>query len=206
MALVSDLITPFVLHYWLTAACWTKTQWFGQPVYKAPTDLWMYQEIIAESIPDLLIETGTSAGGSALFFASLFDLIGRGHVLTIDTDNYEHKQRVHPRITFLIGDSLTAPILEVVYGMAIEKRCMVSLDSLHTYEQVRGELEAYAWLTGPGCYCVVEDTMVDYEWGRPAAGAAVNAFLANNPGMFDQDRTREQHLLTLNPGGWLRRL
>jgi cephalosporin hydroxylase len=51
-------------------------QWMGHLLLKWPPDLWMYQEIIFETRPDLIIETGTYKGGSALYFANLFDLIG----------------------------------------------------------------------------------------------------------------------------------
>ena len=34
--------------------------WLGTPALKAPADLWIYQEIIAELRPDLIVETGTT--------------------------------------------------------------------------------------------------------------------------------------------------
>ena len=42
---------------------WKKTFWRGVPVQKFPCDLWIYQEILFECKPDLVIETGTGAGG-----------------------------------------------------------------------------------------------------------------------------------------------
>jgi cephalosporin hydroxylase len=44
----------------------------------------VYQELIHELPPALLVETGTLAGGSAMFYASIFDLVGKGAVLSID--------------------------------------------------------------------------------------------------------------------------
>jgi hypothetical protein len=37
----------------------------GVPALKYPSDSWSYQEIVYETKPDLIIETGTNEGGSA---------------------------------------------------------------------------------------------------------------------------------------------
>jgi cephalosporin hydroxylase len=42
----------------------------------------MYQEILHEVQPELIIEKGTYQGGSALFLTSICDHPGYGHVLT----------------------------------------------------------------------------------------------------------------------------
>src|SRR5438132_2003738 len=55
-----------------------QTYWLGVPLQKSPLDCWVYQEIIVELRPDVIVETGTDLGGSALFFASVCDLIGHG--------------------------------------------------------------------------------------------------------------------------------
>jgi cephalosporin hydroxylase len=53
---------------------WGNMYWQGTLVLKCPLDLWIYQEIICETKPEVVIETGTFQGGSALFLASVFDL------------------------------------------------------------------------------------------------------------------------------------
>jgi cephalosporin hydroxylase len=45
--------------------------WLGTQVLKNPFDLWIYQELLARTRPDVIIETGTFAGGSALYLAFL---------------------------------------------------------------------------------------------------------------------------------------
>jgi cephalosporin hydroxylase len=65
----------------LSGGTWADTYWLGVPLAKCPLDLWIYQEIVSHTRPDLVIETGTFKGGSALFFASLFDLAGGGDVV-----------------------------------------------------------------------------------------------------------------------------
>jgi hypothetical protein len=59
------------LFYFLGNQTWHNTRWMGVVLYKFPTDLWVYQEIVHETRPTLIIETGTAHGGSALFFAHL---------------------------------------------------------------------------------------------------------------------------------------
>jgi len=55
-----------------------RTKWMGVPCLKTPLDLWIYQEILFEVRPDLVVETGTHMGGSALFLAHMLELLGRG--------------------------------------------------------------------------------------------------------------------------------
>ena len=50
---------------------WDKqTSWLGTRIQKLPLDLMVYQEILHERRPDVVIETGTLEGGSARFFAN----------------------------------------------------------------------------------------------------------------------------------------
>src|SRR5262245_30996750 len=83
---------------------WYATAWLGVTVWKCPLDLWVYQEIVHEIRPDLIVETGTAFGGSALYLASICDLIGHGHVVTIDIQETPNRPR-HERITYLLGSS-----------------------------------------------------------------------------------------------------
>jgi hypothetical protein len=79
------------------SSVWTKTSFFGVPVAKCPLDLWICQEIIFETKPNFIVETGTSKGGSASFFASICELINQGQVITIDIEKQDIP--LHPRIT-----------------------------------------------------------------------------------------------------------
>jgi cephalosporin hydroxylase len=53
---------------------------------KCPLDLWIYQEIVHELAPDLIIGTGTAGGGSGRFLATLCEAKGRGEVISIDIE------------------------------------------------------------------------------------------------------------------------
>ena len=62
------------LYYNSPDRTWQNTFWLGVRAQKCPLDLWIYQEILWEMKPDLIIECGTAHGGSALFLASICDI------------------------------------------------------------------------------------------------------------------------------------
>lgn len=183
--------------------------WLGRPIWQNVLDLWIMQETIAELKPALLIETGTNRGGAALFFAHLFDLIGKGHVVTIDIEKLHDLS--HPRIRFLIGNSTEPAIIESVRSLAQEVGgpVLVTLDSDHSASHVRAELAAYAPLVTPGSWCLVQDGVIDtlprYAAGRPGPLAAIEDFLKSSPD-FELDAARSRKfLISHHPNGWLRR-
>ncbi len=203
----SSLVDPFHrLYYGRREQTWGNTFWLGHRVLKCPLDLWSYQEILFDVRPELIIETGTYQGGSALFLASICDLLGQGDVLTIDVDRRDDRPR-HPRITYLTGSSTSLAILRQVHRRAESaSRVLVILDSGHAKEHVLAELHAYAPLVTPGSYLVVEDTNlnghpVESDHG-PGPAEAVAEFLERNDA-FVRDERREKFLLTFNPGGYL---
>jgi len=150
----------------------------------------------------------TAFGGSALYLASICDLIRHGHVVTADVTEAPNRPQ-HERITYLIGSSTSPAIVERVTAMARGKSALVILDSDHRKEHVRAELEAYAPLVGPGGYVVVEDTNVNGHPVLPDFGPgpmeAVDDFLEEHP-EFTVDTSREKYLMTFNPRGYLRRV
>jgi cephalosporin hydroxylase len=176
-------------------------------VQKCPLDLWVYQEIIYEVQPDLIIETGTCYGGSALFFANMLDLLGKGNVITIDI-NKENDLPKHDRITYLNGSSIDSDILRHIWAAVKNKRVLVNLDSDHTKDYVLKEMTCYAPFVTPGSYMIVEDTNVNghpvCENHGPGPFEAVEEFLKNNH-EFMTDYTREKFMITQNPNGFLRR-
>src|SRR3989442_12984437 len=87
--------------------------WFGHEVKKCPLDLWIYQELLVRTRPDFIVETGTWRGGSALYFAMLFDHLGHGSVVTIDIDVKPNRPK-HPRITSITGSSVAPKRVEEV--------------------------------------------------------------------------------------------
>jgi cephalosporin hydroxylase len=94
-----------------------RTSWMNVPCEKCPLDLWIYQEIIAEVRPDLIIETGTRFGGSALFMAHMLDIIGKGGIITVDVDDTIARP-AHPRIRYVHGSSADADLIKSVLVIA----------------------------------------------------------------------------------------
>jgi cephalosporin hydroxylase len=187
---------------------WTKATWLGAQALKNPLDLWIYQEIVFETRPGLIVETGTYRGGSALFLATLCDLLGEGEVVSIDIELARDDYPAHPRITYLAGRSSTDPaVVAEVRERAAGRRVFVVLDSDHSQAHVEAELDAYAPIVPVGCYMVAEDSNI----GRirkdlmPGPLEAVEAFLRRSD-QFEIDRDREKFLITFNPGGYLRRV
>lgn len=188
-------------------------RWMGVPLCKNPLDLWVTQELLWCLKPGLIVETGSWFGGSALFYAQLCDLIGRGEVISIDVEPPPTKWN-HPRITWITGSSVDPAIVAQVRARAeaTEGHVLVNLDSDHSPEHVAAELEAYAPLVTPRSYCIVEDTdcggrPVMNERFAPRGGpyVAVQAFLETHPD-WEADKLCEHYLVTHHPDGWLQRL
>lgn len=192
-------------NWWATTV--RETSWRGQPLLKTPFDLWVFQEIVHERKPDVLIETGTWQGGTAYFMASLFDLEGHGRILTVDIKKFPTPE--HDRIEYFLGSSTAPEIIEQLKSR-IEpgERVMVTLDSDHSQQHVLEELRLYSQFVTPGDYLVVEDTHLN---GRPVLlgdgdpWAAVQEFLAETD-EFEVDTSREKFGMSWNQGGWLRRV
>jgi cephalosporin hydroxylase len=184
------------------------TSWLGAQVLKCPFDLWIYQEIIHEIQPDVVVECGTFQGGSSLFLASVCDLVGHGSILTIDTEQRKGRPQ-HHRIQYLHGSSTSEKIVEAI-ERSVQGRdtVIVILDSDHHKEHVLNELRIYSQFVTTGSYLIVEDTNINGHPVRsdfgPGPMEAVEAFLEED-GRFVIDRTREKFILTFNPHGYLRK-
>jgi cephalosporin hydroxylase len=186
---------------------WSETYWLGTQTLKNPLDLWVYQEIITETRPDVIIETGTYRGGSAYHLASICELLGHGRVVSIDRRPVSGEYPQHSRITYLGGKSSTHPgVVEAVRQLVGGGRAMVILDSDHSQAYVEAELAAYANFVAPGCYLVVEDSNIG-EVSRdlmPGPMQAIESFLAKRND-FGVDTSRERFMITFNPRGYLKR-
>jgi cephalosporin hydroxylase len=205
---IADAFLKLYYEAGIGGGTWLRTSWMGVPVLKLPLDLWIYQEILHETRPAFVVETGTARGGSALFLAQLCSLLGSGHVVTVDLE-LPPDAPSHPLLRYVIGSSTDEATVQAVRDAVGRNRGMVVLDSNHTADHVRNELDAYAGLVAPGCYLVVEDTIINGHpvlegWGAGPA-EAVRDFLTTHP-EFEVDRDREKLLVTFNRSGYLRRL
>jgi cephalosporin hydroxylase len=183
--------------------------WLGQPIRQAPLDFWTLQETLCRLRPALLIETGTSFGGSALFYAQLFDLLGGGRVISVDIQRLH--TLTHSRIEFLIGSSTAPEVLAPIRqaAQAAGGPVLVILDGDHSQAHVRQELELYSPLVTPGSYVLVQDGCIDtsayFQHLRPGPLPAIHDFLRAHP-EFEIDRALcDRYVVTHHPDGWLKR-
>jgi cephalosporin hydroxylase len=196
--------------------------WMGRPVIQFPQDLVALQEIIFNTRPDLIIETGIAHGGSLIFHASMLELLGGdGRVLGVDIDIRAHNREAietHPmysRIDMIQGSAIDDAIAAQVSKAAGKaERVMVILDSNHTHAHVLRELELYAPLVTKECYLVVFDTLIedmpagsfpDRPWDKgDNPRTAVDAFL-QTAGRFEVDLAIDAKLqISVAPSGYLK--
>jgi cephalosporin hydroxylase len=195
---------------------WQHMFFLNVQIEKNPLDLWMMQQIIYETRPDFIIETGTWRGGSALYWAHTLNGAGldQSRVLTVDLQDLTRQAAAHPLwtkyVTFFKGSSTDQDIVSRITALTKGKKVLVTLDSDHAMGHVLNELRAYSPLVTSGSYLVVEDTHMDGVPTAPEFGpgplAAVRKFLEEGGAQqFTQDLTREAYIMTFNPGGWLLR-
>ena len=157
--------------------------WLERPIIQYPQDIVAIQELIWQTKPDLIVETGIAHGGSLILYASMLALIdyteavrlgcsvdpkrAKRKVLGIDIEIRPHNRsaiEAHPmahRIKMIEGSSVAPEVIAQVHEYAKTfSRILICLDSNHTHDHVLAELEAYAPLTTRGSYCVVFDTVI----------------------------------------------
>ncbi|HEV2071626.1 MAG TPA: CmcI family methyltransferase [Acidimicrobiales bacterium] len=185
--------------------------WMGVPALKNPLDAWIYQEILHEVRPEVVIELGSAAGGGTLYLAHLLDMLREGMVLSVDIDRTSFVAE-HDRIVVVTGHTTAPETLQRVRSLCEGKRVLVIHDADHHEEQVLEDLLAYAPLVSVGSYLIVEDGIVDLFGPHESLGVlyggplpATQEFLRRNSG-FQVDSERERYLLTYNPRGFLRRV
>jgi cephalosporin hydroxylase len=204
-----ELKTQFVDAFWHSMA-WRETTWLGRRVAKAPTDLFVYQEVVQRVKPDWIIETGTANGGRALFLASICELLDQGQVISIDPEVADDRA-VHPRITYVEGSPQSEEISRQVREMVGESpRVLVVLGSQPgTNLRMESEFNVYGPLVPVGSYVIMEYTILNghpvWPGFGPGPGEAVKRILAYNSN-WAVDTTLEKYALTFNPGGFLKRM
>ncbi|MBI2414980.1 cephalosporin hydroxylase [candidate division WWE3 bacterium] len=207
-----DIINNFHKLYYdssVFGGTWRSTSFLGIPIQKAPMEMYMYQEILFDTKPDLIIETGIAYGGGALYLASICELMNHGNVVSIDISDTGNLPK-HSRLKYLFGSSVSNEILDQLKKEIIgKKRVMVILDSDHSKKHVLEELKLYCDFVTAGNYLIVEDTNVNGHPVQPDHGPgpmeALEEFLALNKD-FESDKSKERLYLTFNPKGYLKRL
>jgi len=172
--------------------------YMGIPARKMPTDAWVYQEIIHELRPDVIVEIGNRAGGTLVYLADLCGLIGHGRVVAVDIDHglLHDDARSDMRLQFVTGDATA--VFDDVARIVGGRSCLVIEDSAHTFDHTLAVLRTYSALIYVGGYLICEDGVM------PEVAEALAVF-ASEQDAFVADRKREWPI-TWNPGGYLRRI
>jgi len=149
----------------------------GVKAVRCPFDYVIYQMIIFNFKPDLVIEIGTNDGGGALYLADLMNIIDHGLVHTIDITN--HCARIvatHPIIR-LFNEGWENYDLKVSKVLVIE-------DGSHKYEETLAAMQKFAPLVTAGSYMIVEDGIINkLGMGKEYRGGplkAIKEFLRSN--------------------------
>jgi cephalosporin hydroxylase len=203
--------------------------WLGRPLIQLPEDVMRIQEVIFEVKPDVIVETGVAHGGSLILYASLLEAMGSmGRVIGVDIEIRHHNRaaiEAHPlfkRILLVEGSSTDPDIVARVKSqIPAGAKVLVILDSNHTRDHVRAELEAYHDIVSPGAYIVATDGVMSAVAGTPRG---TPGWVTDNPTQAAKDFSSthpefviEQPRWTFNesslsenithwPGAYLRRL
>lgn len=193
------------------------TRWLGVPIEQLPNDCWALQEIFWETKPEVVLDIGTSRGGTALFFASLLALVNPGgRVLTVDVNSAKYiaadatgSPLWKDRVRFIQGSSVAPEVVATLRREAAGHSTFILLDTLHTRDYVLKELAAYADLVSVGGYIMIHDTSANgHPLGSPNEHGpwdAVHEFVQKDD-RFQIDRSRNRFLVTLSPSGFLKRI
>jgi len=209
-------------------------RWMGLPIIQLPADIVATQEIIWEVKPTIIIETGVARGGSLIFNASQLALLdfctnekipisqSKRRCIGIDIEIRSHNRNaiethaLAPMIRLVEGSSVDSDVVSRVSAMITpEDRVLVILDSNHTHDHVKKELDLYSKLVSSGSYLIVHDTGIEYapedlfkdrDWGvgnNPLT--AVRQFLEDNEKFTVDKHVSGKLLITSSPDGYLRR-
>lgn len=185
-------------------------RWMGRIIWKNPLDCWIYQEIVYDTEPEVVVEIGVAHGGSTLYLAHLLDLLGSPHasVVGVDMDLSQAADLQHPRIQLIQGNCLDPHTFEQVAHICRGRKTMVIADCDHSKSHVLEELRTYFSLVSLGCYYIVEDGICDVMGWPPVPGpmAACNEFLEENPQFVNDAELREKYVITYNFNGYLKRI
>jgi cephalosporin hydroxylase len=148
--------------------------------------------------------------------ASVLEAAGEGTIIAVDIapqPGTREALAVSPRVELVEGSS-TDPVLgdSIRARFGREDVVLVVLDSDHTRDHVRAELEAWSPVAS---YIVVFDGFMprvadaplgSSAWTEDSPRAAIDDFLVAHPEFEVDARYAERFGATFAPSGWLRRL
>jgi len=201
--------------------------WMGRPVIQNPEDMIRIQEVIYRIRPDVIVETGIAHGGSLIFYASLFKAMGKGRVIGVDIEIRPHNRKAiesHELFSFLT--LIEANAIEAETGKKVKslikkgEKVLVVLDSNHTKDHVRAEMELYHDIVSVGSYIVATDGIMKdvydvprgkAEWKRDNPTEAAAEFVKAHPEFILEqpvwpfNESKLDQNITHWPGAWVRK-
>lgn len=154
----------------------------GIKAIRCPFDYVIYQMIINEVKPDLVIEVGTNIGGGALYIADLLDGNGKGILHTIDIlDMVNPKVKEHKRIKFFTKGWEDYD-LELTRGF---ETILIIEDASHLFKDSIGILKKFHEIVSVDSYFIIEDGIInelglEKEYGGGPL-QAIREFLLSHP-------------------------
>ena len=208
-------------------------EYLGRPIIQYPQDLIAIQEIIHQTKPELIIETGIAHGGSLIFPASMLALLdimegidpkrSNRKVIGIDIEIKPHNRKAiedHPlsyKLNLIEGSSIDSEVVSKVRKEAKAfKRIMLLLDSNHTHDHVFNELESYADLVSLNSYCVISDTSIEktkkgsypsksWDVGNSPL-SALKEWLKNHAEFEIDTEIDKKLMISVSPNGYIKRI
>ena len=230
--LYTDEAFEILSHIWLKVG-WNQKYvytftWLGRPIIQLPEDVMRIQEVIYQLKPDVIIETGVAHGGSLILWATLCKAMDKGRVIGVDIEIRPHNRRaiesheLFPWITLIEGSSTDEKIVRKVKSMINSSDIvLIILDSNHTKQHVRAELEAYHGMITVGSYIVATDGLMkdlndvprgNLEWKNNNPNEAAMEFAETHPEFVIEQPSWVFNESGLNknithwPGAWLRKI
>lgn len=184
----------------------------GIKMIKNPFDLVVYEEILWDVRPSVIVEIGSQQGGFAFWLNDRMRLIGQDcKIVTVDIkedaknnlEGINYKNFIH-----VVGDCNSSRTIErVSKEIRQNDKVLIIEDSSHTYENTYNALCSYNHLITPGSYFIIEDGICDLiDFGvSPGPMKAVEDWILKND-KFEIDRTKERYIMTYNPKGFLKKI
>lgn len=187
-----------------------KITYKGIQAIRCPFDYVIYQMIIHEVRPDLIIEIGTNQGGSAIYFSDLMDVLQiDGEIHSIDIHDGARKNVQDFKRIKLFTDGWEKYDLQLTEKF---KSILVIEDAAHTYDCTIGAINKFAPVVTKNSYLIVEDGIVN-ELGRKKEFKggplkAIREFLPQHPEFIVDRKWCDMfgHNATFNVNGYLKKI
>jgi cephalosporin hydroxylase len=135
------------------------SRWNGVRVTKLPTDCFAIHTLLSRCRPQVVVELGSSHGGSAAFIHSFAEAAGIEEIVSLDIQEVPRPSL--PRVTWIVGDDTSDNVAGQVRDRVGLRTCSLVIDANHHGPHVAKELAIYGAMVTPGQALILEDTHVD---------------------------------------------